>query len=540
VSRREGLARAAFAIAGVTVAARVFGFLRVVVFARTVGTTPLGDAYQTANTLPNILFEIVAGGALAAVVVPVVAGAVDRGDREATRQTAAGLLTWVVVLLAPVALLGAVLGRPLMALLAGGTADPALRAAKIDVGARMLVLFMPQVVLYGVGIVATGVLQAHRRFLGPALAPLLSSVVVVGAYAWYGAVALRRGDIASLTRGEELLLALGTTVGVLVLTLAVLVPLRSLGLSLRPTLALPPGVASRVGRLAASGVAAVVAQQLALAVVLRLCNAEPGAVVVYQIAFTLYLLPWAVLAVPIATSAFPALAAAYDAGDDPAFASIAAGSLRAVLLAMALAAALLVACAAPLAALVAGAQPSVRAAAPAAIPRAVAAFAPGLVGYGVLALLTRALYARHRARAVAVASAAGFACAATLSVVFVHAVSRGALGLSSRVDRVAAIGLANSAGMAVAAMLLVAAQRRTASAAAVRGALRTVLVATAAAALAALAGAALAHALRNAPALAALAAASATAVAVFASVVLACRLPAATETVALVRGRLAR
>lgn len=537
-SRRAGLARAAFAIAGVTVAARILGFLRVVVFARTVGATPLGDAYQTANTLPNILFEIVAGGALAAVVVPVVAGAFDRGDREATRQTAAGLLTWVAVLLAPVALLGAVLGRPLMALLAGGTADPALRAAKVDVGARMLVLFMPQVVLYGLGIVATGVLQAHRRFVAPALAPLLSSVVVIGCYATYGAIAVRRGDIASLTRGEELLLALGTTVGVLVLTLAVLLPLRSLGLSLRPTLTLPPGVGARVRRLAASGVAAVVAQQLALAVVLRLCNVEPGAVVVYQIAFTLYVLPWAVLAVPIATSAFPALAAAYDASDEPGYAAVSAGSLRAVVLAMTLATALLVACATPLATLVAGAQPSVRAAVPSAIPRAVAAFAPGLVGYGVLALLTRALYARHRARAVAVASVAGFATAAVLAVVLVRSVSAGVLGLSSRVDRVAAIGAANSVGMAVAAVLLAVALRRTASPDAVNGALRTTLLASVAAVVAATAGAFTSHALRTAPALLVLAAASVVTVAVFAAAV--ARLPAAVEARNLLRARLSR
>lgn len=536
--RRAGLARAAFAIAAVTVAARVLGFLRVVVFTRTVGATPLGDAYQTANTLPNILFEIVAGGALAAVVVPVVAGAVDRGDRETTRQTAAGLLTWVVVLLAPVALLGAVLGRPLMTLLAGGTADPALRAAKVDVGARMLVLFMPQVVLYGLGIVATGVLQAHRRFVAPALAPLLSSVVVIGCYVAYGAVAVRRGDIGALTRGEELLLALGTTLGVLVLTLAVLLPLRSLGLSLRPTLALPPGVGARVRRLAASGVAAVVAQQLALAVVLRLCNVEPGAVVVYQIAFTLYLLPWAVLAVPIATSAFPALAAAYDASDEPAYAAVAAGSLRAVLLVTTLAAALLVACATPLAVLVAGAQSSARAAAPAAVPRAVAAFAPGLVGYGVVALLTRALYARHRARAVAVASVAGFATAAVLAVVLVRVVSGGAFGLSSRTDRVAAIGAANSAGMAVAAVLLAVALRRTASPAAVRGALPTTLLAGLAAAEAAAVGAVTAHGLRSAPALVVLAAASVVTVLAFALLTL--RLPAAVEARSLVRARLSR
>ncbi len=516
-SRRALLARAALSIAAVTVAARVVGFLRVAVLARSVGTTPLGDTYQTANTLPNIVFEIVAGGALAAAVVPVVAGFVERGDTDQARQTAAALLTWVVVLLVPVALLGALLGRPLMTLLAGGTADPALRAAKIDVGTRMLVVFMPQVVLYGVGIVATGVLQAHRRFLGPALAPLLSSVVVIGCYLAYGAVAAARGDLGRLTRGEELLLSLGTTAGVAVLSLSLFVPLRRAGLVLRPTLALPAGVGPRVRRLAASGLAAVVAQQLALAVVLRLCNVEPGAVVVHQVALTLYLLPWAVLAVPVATSAFPALAAAYDTGDAPGYARVCAGALRTVVLGTALAAAVLVAVATPLAALVAGAQPAARAAPPEAIPHAVAAFAPGLVGYGVLALLTRALYARHRARAVAVASVAGFAVAAAAAVLLVRAVTAGALGTSSPVDRVAAIGAANSLGMTVAGVLLVVALRRAAGPSALAGIGSTTTAAVAAAVAAGTAGALTAGALAAAPAAVTALAAAAVTTAVYAA-----------------------
>ncbi|HWL35245.1 MAG TPA: lipid II flippase MurJ [Frankiaceae bacterium] len=480
---RRTLAGAALAVAAVTVAARVFGFLRVAVFARTVGTNPLGDTYQTANTLPNLVFELVAGGALAAAVVPVIAGAVDRGDVEQARRVAAGLLTWVVVLLTPVALAGALLGRPLMSLLVGSTGDPALRAAKVDVGARMLVLFMPQVVLYGVGIVVTGVLQAHRRFLGPALAPLLSSVVVIGCYVTYGVVS-RAGGLDGLTRGEELLLALGTTAGVAVLSLSLLVPLRGLGLRLRPSLSLPDGVASSVRRLAAAGVAAIAAQQVALAVVLRLTNAEPGAVVGYQIAYTLFLLPWAVLAVPVATTAFPAMAAAYEGSDDESYATVTAGSLRMVLLAMGLAAAVLVASADPVASVVVGDSSS-------PVARGVAAFAPGLLGYGVLALLTRALYARHRARDVAVATVAAFGVTAVLAVT-----------LSSflpRADRVAAVAWAHSVGMTAGGVLLMLALRRTAGSAALRGAARALLIAVGAGVVAALVGGLAADASSAAP-----------------------------------------
>ena len=58
----------------------------------------------------------------------------------------------------------------------------------------MIRVFAPQVPLYGIGIVLAGVLQAHRRFLAAALAPLLSSLVVIGAYLLYGALARGRGD----------------------------------------------------------------------------------------------------------------------------------------------------------------------------------------------------------------------------------------------------------------------------------------------------------------------------------------------------------
>ncbi|HEX8002874.1 MAG TPA: lipid II flippase MurJ [Mycobacteriales bacterium] len=514
------LARAALLIAAVTAAARVMGFLRIAVFARTVGTTPLGDTYQTANTLPNILFEVVAGGALAAAVVPVVAASAE--DRERTRAVVSGLLTWTVLLLAPVALTGMLLARPLTALLVGGTADPALRAAKVDVGARMLVVFLPQVVLYGAGVVLSGALQAHRRFVGPALAPLLSSVVVIAVYVTYRLVAAAPGSLDGLTRGEELLLAAGTTAGVAVLSLSLLVPWRRLGLPLAPTLALPDGVAARVRRLALAAVVGVVAQQLALAVVLRLCNVVPGAVVVHQIAFTVYLLPWAVLAVPVATAAFPALSAASPAR----YADVAAGALRTVLLAMAWAAAVLAATAWPVASLVAGASPGARTAPGEALPHAIVAFAPGLVGYGAVALLTRALYARDRARAVAVATVAGFAVAALLAVLLAARADAG--------DRVAAVGAANSAGMTVAGLLLAFALARSAPGA-LRGAASTLALAVPVAGLAAACGA---YAARVGPPVAGAALGAVVATGVYALGT--ARLPAARSAVGEVRGLLAR
>src|SRR6478672_13159249 len=102
---RAGFASVAAAVAGLTLASRLVGFGRSLVFSKTVGDTCLGDAYNAANSLPNVLFEIVAGGVLAGVVVPVVARHVGGGRRDESSATASALLTWTLLVLTVPALL---------------------------------------------------------------------------------------------------------------------------------------------------------------------------------------------------------------------------------------------------------------------------------------------------------------------------------------------------------------------------------------------------------------------------------------------------
>ena len=459
---------AAAGIALVTVAARVVGFGRTAVLSRTLGTSCVGDVYSAANAVPNVVFEVVAGGALAALVVPVLAGAVRDGDRATASATASALLTWTVVLLVPVALLGALAAPWLVRAL---LSDDPTCAGAVQTGSRMLVVFMPQVVLYGVGIVLAGVLQAHRRFLGPALAPLLSSLVVITAYLLYASSG-RVEDLSALARGQELVLSLGTTAGVGVLSLGLVVPLRRCGLALSPSLRFPPGVAATVRRLAAGGVAALAAQQVALVVALRLAGTDDdsGAVVVFLVATALFLLPWAVLAVPVATSVFPTLAGAPEQD----YRRELSRALRAVLLAMAGAAAVLVVVAAPVARLLVDGVPG--ADRTGSLAGAVVAFAPGLVGYGLLALLSRARYALGDGRGPAVAAVVGWSVVALADLVLVSALP-GA-------DRVVLLGLGNTIGVTVAGVLLLVRVRRDVVGS---GAARSALVGMAGAGLAGLA-----------------------------------------------------
>jgi peptidoglycan biosynthesis protein MviN/MurJ (putative lipid II flippase) len=505
----RGIGRAAVLIGVITVLARLVGFGRQVVFAHSVGTTCLGAAYTTANMVPNIVYDIVLGGALSSVVVPVVAGPAGRAAEQA-RQISSALLTWTVALLVPVSVAVALAAHAIVgALLTGSSACP--RGQLVSVGTRMLVVFAPQVLLYGLAVVLYGILQSHRRFGPPALAPLLSSLVVVVAYAVFGVVGgAYVNRLHALPPAAEYLLSGGTTLGVLALVLTAVVPAWRLlfpgdGIRPRPTWRFPGGVGSRVRGLAIAGVLTLLAQDASVAVVIVLANryGAPGALVLYGFAWAVFVVPFAVLAIPIATSAFPELSARSDPPDmhdlspypagalgalppgqspDGDFDATAAASTRAVLVASWLGAAVLLGARVP----VARVFESHHAAAASALAVALAAFAPGLVGYGLSANLSRVLYAQGRNRASALAISAGWLLVVLADLLLVPAVRR------ARV--VPALGLATSIGLTFAGVILLALVARYRGAASLAGVPRAFLAGLTGCAAAAAAGSAVAAA----------------------------------------------
>ena len=460
-----GVFAAAGLIAVVTLGARVFGVGRWLVFSQSVGTTCVGSVYQAANQLPNVVFEVAAGGALAAVAVPIIAGHLVRGDQAQANQTASAMLTWALTVLVPLSLLMALAARPLSTLLVDGQNC----SGSAELMASMLVVFAPQIALYGVGIVLGGVLQAHRRFLAAALAPLLSSVVVMAAYLMYAALAQGKGnDLARLPSQASTVLAAGTTLGVVTLSLPLLVPLHRTGIRLRPTWTFPDGVARRAGALAGAGILALVAQQIAVLVTLWVSQHRggTGTLNVYTYVQAVYLLPYAVLAVPVAISAFPALAtgseqAAMARDSDQASLMRAqwtlASSARAILVATCVGGAVLFAVASPIgvffSALDAGRNSPAGKQALGALPDALSAFAPGLVGFGLAALFTRALYVHGRPVVAGGVVALGWLIAAIVPLLVLHD------GAGPR-NTLQSLGLASSFGMTAAAIGLVVAVRR--------------------------------------------------------------------------------
>lgn len=435
-----------------TLASRLLGFLRWVVQAATVGSGAMAGAYSSANQIPNVFYEVVVGGALAGTVVPLLAGAIAHGQREKVRETASGLLGITLALLVPLAVLMALFAEPLAQLLV--TSDTRMGADKAAItywgGSHQLVvaflrMFALQIPLYGLGVVLTGVLQAYNRFTWPALTPIFSSLVVMLTYGIYGAL-IDAGHYAQAV----LTLGWGTTAGVAALSLPLLWPVHRLGLGLRARLRLPAGTFTQLRSLAGAGIAALIAQQISVLTVVAVARryGSAGTIAIYQYTQAIYVLPYAVLAVPLATVVYPQLAARLAAKHvSRETKDLIANSTALVTLAACVGAGALM-LGAPVAQQVFGLITTVD-----YMGAALVAFAPGLVGYALIYQLTRVLYVLDAARSAALATCLGWLVVAGASWMF----SANAKGAAVLVY----LGAASSAGMSLAgvALALVLARR---------------------------------------------------------------------------------
>src|SRR3954447_3244428 len=134
-STMSSLARSTVTITVWNTVSRLTGFVRVLAVGAALGTTFLGNTYQSANLVSNILFELLAAGLLAAPLVPVFVGLFAREREEEAERLAASLLTVALVVLGAVALLGMLGSSLVMRVLTAGVHDPDVRHAEVDLGA---------------------------------------------------------------------------------------------------------------------------------------------------------------------------------------------------------------------------------------------------------------------------------------------------------------------------------------------------------------------------------------------------------------------
>jgi len=309
VTGQHSLLRASISPALGTTLSRVTGLGRVVALAWALGQGAVSDGYNLANTAPNLLYELVVGGVLSSTLVPLFVP--RRGETQRDADERASVVSSVGLIVLTAFTLVAVVASPLFLRLfpdSGGGAE-----MRHQIAEPLLYLLVPQILFYGVGTIGTAMLHARRRFAMAAYAPVATNVVTILAVL---AVPLTAGKSDFTNRPTLLLLGLGTTAGVASMAVLVAIGVRGSGVQMRWLPRFRHPVLREILQLGGWTIGYVVANQVALVVVLRLASGlDAGAITAYQTAFIFFQLPHGLLAVSIMTSTTPELARAAQQED---------------------------------------------------------------------------------------------------------------------------------------------------------------------------------------------------------------------------------
>ncbi len=293
------LAKAGRAMALATLVSRITGFGRTLALVAALGLgSRLLDAHTVANTLPNSIYDLVLGGALAGVLVPLL---VRHGD-EMFAQRLLSLIVYCLGITIAVTMLFA----PQIVDLCAPGFTPDQRQLAIT----FTRFFLPQILFYGAGTALAAVLNARGRMASPMWAPVANNLVVIATAVAY--LAIGGGHrVEELTSAQTLLLSVGTTAGVAAQMLLLAFAGRRAGF--RPRLrADVRGIGlRRIRGMAGWTFVSVIAGQAALLFVNRLAStAGAGAVSVYANAYTLFQLPYAIITVSLITGVLPRMSRA--------------------------------------------------------------------------------------------------------------------------------------------------------------------------------------------------------------------------------------
>ncbi len=318
-SANRQIARAAGTVMAAFVLSNLIGLARGILIMRGFGTGAEMEAFNTANRLAETLFNLVAGGALASAFVPTFTGFLTRKETRRAWHLASSIANLIVIILTVVSALSAIFAPQIVKyLLAPGFAD---EPEKFLLTVQLLRVILPSVVIFGLSGLIMGILNANQVFLFPALAPSMYSVGII-----LGVIFL------SPTIGI-FGLAWGTVLGA-ALHLVVQIPsLIRLKAPYKTILGLEdPGV-REVGRLMLPRLFGAGIVQLNFWVNTNLASRQPeGSLTGINTAFTLMMMPQALIAQTIAIASLPTFSAQVALGKLDEMRSSLASTLRAVLL----------------------------------------------------------------------------------------------------------------------------------------------------------------------------------------------------------------
>ncbi|QOK22872.1 murein biosynthesis integral membrane protein MurJ [Janibacter indicus] len=315
------IGRSSAIMASGTLFSRVLGFARNSLTAYVVGLTIIAaDAWNAANTLPNIFHLLIAGGVLNAVIVPQITRAMRDADGGTTYINR--LLTLSVTALAVITLLLMLAAPLLVSLVVSSSWPPEART----LATAFAVLCLPQVFFYGLYTLLGQVLTAHHKFGAFMWSPALANLVAIGGLLWFVLTdQTRQGSVDEWTPTMIAVLGGSATVSIALQAFALVPALRSTGLRFRPVWGLRGSGLRGASRMAMWAFAAVVVGQGAYLVNSRVLTGalhaadaqgvEGAGLTAYANAFLLFMLPHGIITVSLVTALFTRISHAAHDGD---------------------------------------------------------------------------------------------------------------------------------------------------------------------------------------------------------------------------------
>jgi putative peptidoglycan lipid II flippase len=299
-----------------TLVSRLTGFLRTFVFVYALGAAALANAYNNSNTLPNTVYYLFLGGIFTSVVVPLLVKAAkedpDRGEAYAER-----IFTLGVISLLTVTVVATALASPLVDLYAGNINGPpgSPLAAEHHVMVIFAYFFIPQIFFYGMDALLGAILNTRGRFGANMWTPVINNVVVIAVgllFVLTTGLQPKNPAEMNISPGGVKLLGIGTTLGILIQSVALFPVLRRAGFSMRLRWDMRRAELSEIGMMAGWMLFYVASQWAGNLIVQRVSNvasANPGAsqfgFSAYSYAWQLFQLPYAVVGISVISALLP-------------------------------------------------------------------------------------------------------------------------------------------------------------------------------------------------------------------------------------------
>jgi murein biosynthesis integral membrane protein MurJ len=292
-----------------TLASRLTGFLRTIAQSAALGAAGVAAAYNLSNTLPNVVYNLALGGILTSVIVPLIVNAkkrdADRGEAYEQR-----MFTLVTALLLGITVIATLAAWPIVHLYSGSSIAKSPSTQHLAV--ILAVFFIPQIFFYGVSSLIGAVLNTRGSFAAPMWTPVINNFVVIGVLGLYVAIAGPHRTVPPIPLTQVELLGLGTTLGIVAQTAALVPALRRVGFRWQPRADFRRGEVSEIGRMAGWMFCYIGATQVAFFVTTKLAgNVGPdgAGVTYYSYAWLLFQLPYAVVGISVITALLPRMSA---------------------------------------------------------------------------------------------------------------------------------------------------------------------------------------------------------------------------------------